>query len=177
MHSLHRHCVLVAVVLAADVAAAWVSPAVAQYVYGTNSSGQSCIANGVDCSAPMPSVPSGPRRPVTSVYAAVASADPQDVIGYGIGSGFNSRAAAEAAALKGCEEQAAKNNPKYRKIRACSAKLWFYDRCGAFAISQDGAAGWSQSPSLNRAQASAMKYCQQNTKQKCTFLRAWCVHG
>ena len=174
MHSFR--CALVISAVAIGTWAPWGGPAMAQYVYGTNSSGQSCIANGVDCSAPLPSSPIGPGRPAASVFAAVAIADPDDVIAYGIGSGLNSRAAAEATALKACEEQAARNNPKYRKLKACSIKLWFYDRCGAIATSPDGAWGTDHNRFLPAAQARAMKACQGGTKQKCTFLKAWCVY-
>lgn len=175
MNLLLRHCILVAAALATGLGVACVGPAIAQNLYGTNSSGQTCIANLTDCYAPNPSVPSGRGRQETRVYAAVAIADPDDVIAYGFGSGFESRAQAEAAALRGCEDEAAKNNPAYRKKKACSIKLWFYNHCGAVAITQRGGFGTYQHASLNVAERGAMRKCQEANKEKCTFLRRWCV--
>lgn len=175
MRDFYGRCVLVITVLIGGSAVLWASPALAQIIYGTDNSGRSCIANGVDCAAPLSNGPTGRRA--ASVYAAIATADPQDVIGYGIGSGFYSRAAAETAALNGCEDQAEKNNPKYKKIKACTVKMWFYDTCGAIATSPTGGAGWQWSPSLRTAQARALSRCQSGSKDKCTLMKAWCVHG
>lgn len=138
----------------------------AQYTYGTNAQGGSCIANGVDCVTGYSGSGQGgagaPRR-----YAAFAVMKDIGTI-YALSYNQNSRAAAEEDAVARCSSQA--------NGKACEVAGWFYNTCGA--LSQDDGKRWgfAYSGSRPRAERQAMKNCS-NIKESmgdCAVTKSFC---
>ena len=151
------------------IAAGTPSASVAQYVYGTNSAGGSCIANGVDCgAAPTYGGGGGGGARRARRYAAFA-ATRYDGTYFGYSFGKSSRASAENAALAECNKQAGRANQ-------CEVATWFYNMCGALAISQNGAWGVKWSASLARARKVALDNCiSVKTAKECRVVKSFCT--
>lgn len=119
----------------------------AQYIYGTDASGGSCIANGVDCYT---SYQDGGGAAAPTRYAAFAvMSDPGTV--YGLSYNQNSRADAEADAVRRCSEHA--------NGKVCQVAGWFYNTCGALAQDDGQRWGFAYSGSLRSAEKKALKNC------------------
>lgn len=138
----------------------------AQYTYGTNAQGGSCIANGVDCTTGYSGSGQGgaaaPRR-----YAAFAVMKDIGTI-YALSYNQNSRATAEEDAVARCSRQA--------EGKACEIAGWFYNTCGA--LSQDDGKRWgfAYSSSRRAAERQATKNCSnfKDPMGNCTATKSFC---
>lgn len=140
-----------------------VGSASAGNLYGTDSSGRSCIGNLTDCYV---SPDSGPG-PASRRYAAFAATSKT---GTAVGWSFDwgSRAAAEREALRQCRQSAEPGE-------TCVVAHWFYNTCGALAQDPDGSWGAGHAPSRSRAEKLALEDCAGNSSTgQCKIVKAFC---
>lgn len=139
----------------------------AQYTYGANSAGQSCIANLTDCYAAPGSGHSSRGGGRARLHAAFAVTKGNDTI-FSWSSGWNSRAGAEREALARCERSAGNAN-------ACVIAIWFYNTCGAFAQDADGSWGAQHASSRPDAERMALKICAGHSRLgQCKVVKSFC---
>jgi hypothetical protein len=138
----------------------------AQYTYGTNAQGGSCIANGVDCATDYSGSGQGgavaPRR-----YAAFAVMKDIGTV-YAVSYNQNSRAAAEEDAVARCSSQA--------EGKACEVAGWFYNTCGALSQDEGKRWGFAYSGSRHTAERQATKNCSniKESKGDCKVTKSFC---
>lgn len=138
----------------------------AQYTYGTNSEGGSCIANGVDCFTGYQGGNSGgraaPRR-----YAAFAVMEDEGTA-FAFSYDFDTQAAAEQDALARCSAKA--------NGQPCQIAGWFYNTCGALAQDDGKTWGFAYGGSLKSAERKAMKNCDKfdNKIGVCKISKSFC---
>lgn len=136
----------------------------AQYTYGTNASGGSCIANGVDCYT---GYQGGGGGGAPTRYAAFAVISDEGTA-YGLSYNQGSRAAAEADAVRRCSEQA--------NGKACEVVGWFYNTCGALALDEGKRWGFAHSSSRRTAEKQALKNCEnvKDAAGACKISKSFC---
>ena len=103
-----------------------------------------------------------PRESYGSIYI-----DSYDAHKYGYSYSFGSRAAAAERAERECRSNASGKGK-------CNEALWFYNSCGALAVSAEGKWGAQWAYSQRAAAAAAMKTCQSVGGHKCIVQQSFC---
>ena len=96
------------------------------------------------------------------LYGALAYS--QRTTSYGWAKDFNTRRAAEKAALRRCRERASD----------CRVAIWFRNACGALAVGGDGGWGSDWGVNLRAAQNKALHVCS-GYSYNCRIVVAQCV--
>lgn len=93
--------------------------------------------------------------------------DPRDPHKFGFSYAFGSRAAAAERAERECRAQAGGK-------AKCDEALWFFNSCGALAVSAEGDWGARWAYSQRAASIAAVKTCQEQAGHKCVVQQVLC---
>ncbi len=106
--------------------------------------------------------------PKNKDWGAIAFSSPKAIY-YGWAVNYDSKADAEKAAVKKCNEK----EEKFTKGKqTCKIHEWFHGECGALAIHPDAKGnidkfGWAQAPSKDDAEKAALGECRKAGGTSC----------
>lgn len=108
----------------------------------------------------------GPSRS-SGGYGAIAISESDDngALRWGQSYGYESRADAEAVAMRFCMEGG---------LSGCQVRLWFSNACAALVTTDDGDWWTYWRPSLAAARSAALAKCEQDDKGVCILKEAFC---
>lgn len=116
-------------------------------------------------SEPVTPSPAASSTPSTeSEFAAIAYSIPTGTYGYGFR--FTTQKAAEARALKECNQRV--------KAQDCQALFAFENACGSLARSTAGVYGWAWSEQIQLAETESLQQCESHGGTDCKILLRLC---
>ena len=124
---------------------------------------RSCAGSNDGLSPFGPAPGSGASR---SSYGAIAISDSdKGALRWGKAYGYESRARAEAAAVRFCMAGG---------LPGCRVRLWFFNACAALVTTSDGTWWTDWRGSLAAARQVTLAECEQDAKGRCTVREAFC---